>query len=118
MADIKDLYDFTDTSDLPQNLQNKLASGGGQEPALVAQITEIVNKAPGSLTLAQIIAVATRMGIELPAETTVRSYVNRAVADGRIIKVTRQSYGSPLKSVEEAPVEAPVEDADDPLAGL
>lgn len=133
-----DLYDFSDLSDLPEDLQSKLASNGGQEPALVGQIVDIVVNAPRILTLAQIIAVATRMGLELPAETTVRAYVNRAVKDGRIVKATRQSYGAPVpgeEAAEEAdPVaDAPVEevapataveaeptvaDDDDPLAGL
>ncbi|WFG40910.1 hypothetical protein ParaMal1_00026 [Paracoccus phage ParMal1] len=133
-----DLYDFSDLSDLPEDMQKRLATNGGAEPELVGKIVEIVVNAPRALSLAQIIAVATRMGLELPAETTVRSYVKRAIKDGRIALVTRQSYGAPVADEEAAdeadPVadiavedvepatavepEPTVADEDDPLAGL
>jgi len=52
----KDLYDFSDTSDLQQ-------------------LVDLVNGAPMALSMAQIIAVATHAGVELPAATTVCGYI-------------------------------------------
>ena len=121
----ENLYDFSDLSDLPEKLQNKLSSTGGAEPVLVGEIVDIVVNAPRALSLAQIIAVATRKNLELPAETTVRAYVNRAVEDGRILKPTRQTYAGPGAATEEPNTAtentASTDDAadnDDPLAGL
>lgn len=115
-----DLYDFSDLSDLPEEMQTKLSSNGGAEPALVQEMVEIIVNAPRALSLAQVIAVAIRKGLELPAETTVRSYVNRAAEDGRIVKPTRQTYAAPGTPVEEAAEVAgdDVADEADPLADL
>ena len=51
---------------------------GGVEPALVGTLAALVNAAPRALGIKEIIAVATASGIEVPAETTVRTYLNRA----------------------------------------
>lgn len=96
--DNKNVYDFTDVSDLSEEMQEALSTSSA-EPQGVAQVVDIVVNAPAALTLKQIIAVSIRLGLELPAEVTVRNYVNRAVKDGRIVKVTRQSYWKPGSAV-------------------
>lgn len=123
----KDLYDFSDTSDLPEDVAAKLTAAGAAENPSIQKIVDLVNGAPRALSMAEIIAVATRAGIELPADTTVRSWIVKAAEAGRIARPTRQTYG-PITEAVEAPVaeEAVAETAvvaaadlsDDPLAGL
>lgn len=96
----QDLYDFSDISDLPEEMQERFTRSGGAEPALVGQLIDIVDGAPRALTMTQIRAVATRMGIELPAEVTVRNYLNKAVETGRMVKASRQTYGKVSDEVE------------------
>ena len=94
---------------------------GGVEPELVGVFAALVNAAPRPLGIKEIIAVAVASGIEVPAETTVRTYLNRAAEDGRIVKPTRQTYAAAGSAVEdEASEDAAddIEDAEDPLAGL
>ena len=94
---------------------------GGVEPELVGVFAALVNAAPRALGIKEIIAVAVASGIEVPAETTVRTYLNRAAEDGRIVKPTRQTYAAAGSAVEdEASEDAAdaIEDAEDPLAGL
>lgn len=93
---------------------------GGAEPELVGVFAALVNAAPRALGIKEIIAVAVASGIEVPAETTVRTYLNRAAEDGRIVKPTRQTYAGAGAEVEEASEDAAddIEDADDLLAGL
>lgn len=94
---------------------------GGVEPELVGVFVALVNAAPRALGIKEIIAVAVASGIEVPAETTVRTYLNRAAEDGRIVKPTRQTYGA-ADAVESVAPEADAADdivgVDDPLAGL
>lgn len=95
---------------------------GGVEPELVGVFAALVNAAPRALGIKEILAVATASGIEVPAETTVRTYLNRAADDGRIIKPTRQTYSAGAGSVEGGASEANANDdifgEEDPLAGL
>lgn len=117
-----DLYDFSDLSDLPKEMQARLTSNGGVEPEWVGEVEDIIVNAPKALSLAQVIAVAIRKSVELPAETTVRSRINTLVTEGRVSKPTRQTYAKP-GSTENAPVEDPTVDAldaaeDDPLADI
>jgi hypothetical protein len=91
---------------------------GGVEPEGVATVAALVNAAPRALTLAEVVAVLGASGIEAPAASTVRSYLNRAAADGRITKPSRQSYAAAAAAVEgEAQVEGS-DEGDDPLADL
>ena len=92
---------------------------GGVEPELVGVFAALVNAAPRALGIKEIIAVATASGIEVPAETTVRTYLNRAAEDGRIVKPTRQTYAAAGSAVEDdaGSVDA-TDEGDDPLAGL
>ena len=85
----------------------------GVEPELVGVFAALVNAAPRALGIKEIIAVAAASGIEVPAETTVRTYLNRAAEDGRIVKPTRQTYSAVGAAVEDytaAAVGAAVED--------
>ena len=95
---------------------------GGVEPELVRVFAALVNAAPRALGIKEIIAVATASGIEVPAETTVRTYLNRAAEDGRIVKPTRQTYAAAGTAVEDEAdqIDAADEiaDEDDPLADL
>lgn len=94
---------------------------GGVEPELVGVFAALVNAAPRSLGIKEIIAVAVASGIEVPAETTVRTYLNRAADDGRIVKPTRQTYaaaGAVEGDASEADAADEIEGGDDPLAGL
>lgn len=94
---------------------------GGVEPELVGVFAALVNAAPRALGIKEIIAVAAASGIEVPAETTVRTYLNRAAEGGRIVKPTRQTYAAAVRpgaaagSVDAADE---IEGDDDPLAGL
>lgn len=113
-------YDFTDVSDVPEELQKRFVKSKS-EPVGVQTVVDIVIGAPAALTLAQIMVVAARLGAELPAENTVRSYLNLAVGSGRLSKPSRQTYASPVTASEETPVETtstvPAEESD-PLAGI
>lgn len=100
-----------DFSDLPATV-----SRAGAEPELVQTLSDLVNVAPRALGIKEIIAVASKAGIELPAESTVRTYLNRAKADGRIVKVTRWTYGAAGSAVEEA--DADVDEEGDDLADV
>jgi len=53
----------------------------------------------------------------VPAETTVRTYLNRAAEDGRIVKPTRQTYAA-AGAATEGDAADEIEGEDDPLAGL
>lgn len=113
---VADLYDFSDVSDLPEAVAARLTRERS-EPSGVADVVEIVSEAPRALTLAQVLAVAARKGVELPVETTVRSYLNRAVDDGRLVKPTRQTYAGPTDAEDTGMTEQPEIDADE-LADL
>lgn len=102
------------------NIPAQPVSAAG-EPELVSTIVELLAAAPRALTLKEVVTVLNDSGIETPANTTVRSYLNRAAADGRISKPSRQSYagavaeGEATEATEEADA---VTEADDPLADL
>lgn len=92
---------------------------GGVEPELVSVFAALVNAAPRALGIKEIIAVAAASGIEVPAETTVRTYLNRAAEDGRIVKPTRQTYAAAVEGgASETDAADEIEGDDDPLAGL
>lgn len=125
MAD-KNLYDFTDVSDLSEDLQTALTKErSGRDPVLMDAVIKVAVGAPMALTLKQVVAVLTRMGVEVPAETTVRAYLNAAQKAGQIGKPSRQSYWTvesdagedAAEEAAEAPEADPVADAD-PLADL
>lgn len=89
------------------------------EPELVSTIVELLTAAPRALTLREVITVLNDSGIETPADTTVRAYLNRAAADGRISKPSRQSYAGVVAEGEATEgVFAAGYEADDPLGDI
>lgn len=135
------LFDFSDVSDLPEDLQEKVQQGGAGKAQEYADIV-VQGKAAGlaEMTINQIIAVAIRMGKTAPKQNTVRSYLNNAVKMGLLVKPTNLTYGAAeasegtktkaaaftstrpdaTVSTEPSASEAGAEPAadDDPLAGL
>lgn len=92
------LFDFTDTSDLPEDLAKKVSSKSSAGAAHAAKWAEIVNNGAAhgmpQMTINQIIAVASRAGYDIPKATdTVRAYLKKAIAGGLISKPSRQTYG-------------------------
>ncbi len=127
-----DLYNFADTAGVPEEIANAVnaerTSGLNQE--LYDAVVAVVVGAPKALTIKQVLFVLHKLGtVKVPAETTVRAYLNRAKDNGDIGKPSRQSYWtveSDAGEVEEdtagedqtqEPV-GEVEEEDDLLAGL
>lgn len=118
----KDPFDFTDLTDLPEDLQKKLHRDTNDN---AKEFAEVVAKGAAAgvteLDINQIMAAAMRMGIEVPTQQTVRDYLNKAVKLGLLTKPTRQTYavGPKLGEVEEAeetPKKAPAKKKTAPKA--
>lgn len=130
----KNPFDFTDLSDLPEDLANKLHTDTNENAVAYAEVVRKGAEAGLSeLDINQIIAAATRLGLDVPKQQTVRNYLNKAVELGLINKPTRQTYGADIKSpgtkaesagledpkiTADVPDEAPAEAASDPLAAM
>ena len=72
------------------------------EPELISIIVDLLTAAPRPLTLKEVVTVLNDSKIETPTYTTVRSYLNRAAADGRISKPTLLNMeGTLLWSIQE-----------------
>lgn len=113
----KNVYDFTDISDLPEELQGKLERENTEGARTYADIViKGAEAGAGHLNINQIEAVARRLGLKVPTQTTIRNHLNKAVELGLICKPTRQSYGVVGSVVEDEP-EVEHEDFD-PLADL
>lgn len=90
----KDPFDFADLSDLPEELGNKLTRDTDEAvKAWAGVVNKGVARGFTELSINQIIAAATRLGLEIPTQQTVRNYLNRAVELKLIGKPTRMSYG-------------------------
>lgn len=119
----KNPFDFADLSDLPEELAGKLTRDTDES---VRAWAEVVNKGVAAgypeLSINQITAAATRLGLEIPTQQTVRNYLNRAVELKLIGKPTRMSYGAPGAVSAAEPVDAPeapvVQSADDILNAI
>lgn len=137
-------FNFADLSDVSTELQSKLAvrrtSGVAEKIAeVVAVFKAALAAGVKSMTLSQLeVACApSRMNVELPSSATVRKYITGAIADGTLVKASRQSYGltgeveawvpTPAELQEDDapetggdPVTNPADQAaeDDPLAGI
>jgi len=128
----KDLFDFADLSDLPDELRGKLTRETDEAVKAWAGIVQQgVARGYDALNINQIVAVAHRMGIEVPGMQTVRGYLKRAIELKLIGKPTPRSYGAPGVVVagddEDDIVDAPeavegsvaeVQSADDVLNAL
>lgn len=117
------MFDFADLTDLPEDIQGKLHRDGDDKAKEWAGIVQAaVAYGVKSLGITQIIAVATRAGIHIPGEQTVRNYLNRAVELKLIGKPTRVTYGDVASHVADAEGDAadpaPVAAEEDPLAGI
>jgi hypothetical protein len=122
-------FDFSNLSDLPDDLQKKLHTETSDSAKVFADVV-IAGAAAGfaELEINQIMAAAIRMGIEVPTQQTVRNYLNKAVDLKLISKPSRQTYGVVGAEAAPAPAKAAtkaeavgIADAvisSDPLAGL
>jgi len=93
--DAKNLFDFTDLSDLPEELAGRMAGSTAVNPnvAIYAGIVQAGAQAGATpLSISQIEAVARRMGIEVKSQQSIRGALNAAVAAGTLMKPTRQTY--------------------------
>lgn len=117
----KDPFDFSDTSDLPEELQAKLSvkrGGGASVEDRAQEYANLLSKAPRALTLAQIIAAATRMDMNPPAAGSIAKYLRQGQSMG-IIAQPKQGYYEAVAGGEAPATEAgSAETADDPLADL
>ncbi len=116
----KNPFDFADLSDLPEELAGKLTRDTDES---VRAWAEVVNKGVAAgyteLSINQIAAAATRLGLEIPTQQTVRNYLNRAVELKLIGKPTRMSYGAAgAAAAVEAVAEPAAASADDILNGM
>ena len=129
--DTKNPFDFADLSDLPEELQKRLHTDTTDNAKVYADVVRKGAEAGfDELDINQIMAAATRMGIEVPTQQTVRGYLNKGVDLGTLSKPSRQTYaigkgkakvakedaGIPADAVTTA--EAPEAADEDPLAGL
>jgi len=95
-----------------------------REPELVSTIVDLLTAAPRPLTLREVVTVLNDSEIETtPANTTVRAHLNRAAADGRISKPSRQSYAGPVaegeaQATQDQELKRKLAEEDDPLADL
>ena len=92
----KNLFDFSDVSDLPESLQEKVQGGtAGKAQEFADIVAKGAEAGMPELTIKQIIAVYIRMGNPEPKQTTVRSYLNKAVELGLLTKPSNTTYGAP-----------------------
>ena len=118
-----DMFDFSDTSDLPEDLQSKFNEDSQEKVQAVAAILKAAGR---PLSINMVMAVWARMGLEMVTQTTIRTYLTKAVESNLIHKPSRQyyAYGPAVPGEEAAAVEpeaAPADEPDtdaDPLAGL
>lgn len=109
-------FDFADLSDIAEThpeLAKKVANASQDK---IDEVVGIFRKGLEGgvevLTLAQVAVAAIRMGIELPKSATVRKYVNTAIEQGTVVKVTRQSYAL-VEAGVEVQADANEEDEDE-----
>lgn len=86
-------FDFSDLSDLPEELSARMTKSGGTEYIAVVDIIKAAAEAGiKSLTLVQVMVAASRMGVALKEETTTRNWLNKGVKLGYLGKPTTQTY--------------------------
>lgn len=113
-------FNFADVSDIAKtnpDLASRVANASQDRiDAVIGIFKAGMEAGTAVLTIAQMQVAAIRLKVEMPADATVRKYLNTAVEQGSIMKVTRQSY-----ALVEAGVEADAtatEEDEDPLAEL
>lgn len=92
-------FDFNNVADLPEDLQKRLHTETNNAAAEFADVV-VKGKEAGhdELNINQIMAAASRLGIEVPTQQTVRGYLNKAVDMGLLEKPTRQTYAVAAKA--------------------
>ena len=115
---MKDVFDFSDISDLPAEIAEGMETAVSNKAQEWAQVLIAAQEAGyDRLTLKQVAAVAYRMGYTVPKRSTVRNYLNAAVAQGLIGKPTRSTYSADTSVVAEGDDdEADESTADAPVA--
>lgn len=109
-------FDFTNLSDLPEELAKKLATETTDHAKVYADVIRKGAEAGfAELEINQIMAAAIRMGIEVPTQQTVRGYLNKGVELGLISKPSRQTYG--VGNVQASPEAAEPAAAEAPAKG-
>lgn len=104
-----DLFNFADTAGVPEDVAasvNKERKSGLNE-ALYDATVAVVTGAPKAVTIKQVVFVLHKLVAagsleEVPAESTVRTYLNRARENGDIGKPSRQSYWTVESDAGEA----------------
>lgn len=115
-------FDFSNLNDIKETnpeLAKKVANASQDKIDGVVDIFKAGLAAGANvLTIAQLQVAAIRMGVELPADATVRKYINTAIEQGSLMKVTRQSYALVAAGVEADETAQEPDEDDDPLAGI
>lgn len=119
------IFNFADLTDIAETNPELAAKVANKSQAGIDTVVSIFEAAAaasaGAITIAQLQVAAVRMGIELPAAPTVLKYINSAIEQGSVARVTRQTYAavaetSDVPEVGEPDVAAPaVEDLGDEL---
>lgn len=115
-------FNFADVSDIAATnpaLAAKVANASQDKIDMVVGIfTAAAECSVSVLSIAQIEVVAIRSEIELPAAATIRKYINTAVEQGSLKKVTRQTYALADADVEIAADAEEADEEEDDLAGI
>lgn len=113
----KNPFDFSDLSDLPEDIAKRLHTDTNDSAAVYAEVIRKGAEAGhAELDINQIMAAAMRMGIDVPTQQTVRNYLNKAVELKMVTKPTRQTYGLGTVQVATGAVEVPEEATEEPKA--
>lgn len=114
-----DLFNFADTAGVPEDVAGAVNKErrSGLDEALYDAVVAVVNASPKAITIKQVIFVLHKLVAagqleKVPAENTIRNYLNRARENGDVGKPSRQSYWTADKDVPDA--EAGDENADAP----
>lgn len=115
-------FDFANLSDIAETnpeLASKVANASQDKiDAVVGIFKKALEAEVSVLTIAQVQVAAIRLGIDLPATATVRKYINAAIEQKSLVKVTRQSYALVEAGVEADETAQEPDEDEDPLAGI
>jgi hypothetical protein len=116
-------FNFADLSDIAEvnpDLAKKVANAAQENIDAVVGIFKAAAEAgAGALSIAQLQVAAIRMGVQLPADATVRKYIKAGIEQSSLSKVTRQTYAHVDAGVAaEADANEPDPEDNDELAGI
>lgn len=104
-----DLFNFADTAGVPEDVAGAVNKErrNGLDDALYDAVVAVVNASPKAITIKQVIFVLHKLVAlgqleKVPAENTVRNYLNTARTNGDVGKPSRQSYWTADKDVADA----------------